>query len=56
MANYITLFMISTQVGNGCIGNKVGSCGHEVGLKIHMEFYHNHALISEARIGIIIVD
>lgn len=35
------------QVGNGCVGNEVGGCGHETGLKIHVEFYHGHALFSD---------
>ena len=39
--------VFSVQVGNGCVGNKVGGCGHETGIKIHVEFYHGHALFPE---------
>ena len=35
------------QVGNGCVGNEVGGCGHETGLKIHIDFYHGHALFPD---------
>lgn len=36
------------MVGNGCVGNEVGGCGHETGLKIHVEFYRGHALFPNA--------
>ena len=38
---------VYTQVGNGCVGNEVGGCGHETGLKIHIDFYHGHALFQD---------
>ena len=31
------------------MGNQVGGCGHETGLKIHVDFYHGHALFSDVR-------
>ncbi|KAL5463734.1 hypothetical protein EMCRGX_G032661 [Ephydatia muelleri] len=40
--------LISAQVGNGCIGNTVGGCGDVSGIKIHMDFYHGHALFPDA--------
>ena len=41
-----TVFM---QVGNGCIGSAVGGCGDNSGVKIHVDFYYSHALISDVR-------
>ena len=39
--------MLIFQVGNGCVGNEVGGCGHMTGIKIHVEFYHGHALFPD---------
>ena len=35
------------MVGNGCIGNRVGSCSDREGLGIRVRFLYNHGLISE---------
>ncbi|KAL5463745.1 hypothetical protein EMCRGX_G032672 [Ephydatia muelleri] len=35
------------MVGNGCIGSAVGGCGDNSGVKIHVDFYYSHALISD---------
>ena len=32
------------QVGNGCVGNLVGGCGSVTGVKIHVDYFHTHAL------------
>ena len=37
-------------MGNGCVGNEVGGCGHETGLKIHVDFYHDHALFPDVSV------
>jgi len=37
------------MIGNGCIGNKIGGCADEEGLKIHVDFYHEHGLFSNVR-------
>jgi serine carboxypeptidase-like clade 1 len=36
------------MVGNGCVGNKVGGCGEQTSLKIHVDFFHFHALFPDA--------
>ena len=38
---------VGVQVGNGCVGNSVGGCGGQTGLKIHVDFYHGHALFPD---------
>ena len=52
----IDIFLcICTQVGNGCIGNEVGACGSRDSLRIHVNFYHYHALFPDVRIYIHII-
>ena len=36
------------QVGNGCVGNEVGGCGRVSAIKIHVDFFHWHALFPQA--------
>lgn len=45
----LTSFFVFVQVGNGCIGSAVGGCGDDSGVKIHVDFYYSHALISDVR-------
>ena len=40
----------TAQVGNGCVGNEVGGCGRQTGMKIHIDFYHGHALFPDVRL------
>ena len=34
-------------MGNGCVGNEVGGCGAVSAIKIHVDFYHYHALFPD---------
>ena len=41
--------MFLFQIGNGCVGNSVGSCSHLGALYYRLKFYHGHGMYPNVR-------